>query len=303
VFSILLILPAAAAARTDSPSARSLALGDAVRAIGMGADSLYFNPGTLAQINQYSVNFGYGYAHWSQWHQASASFVDSQTNKWISGGIGYNFGYATNADKAQTHDIRIALGSKYANDKIFFGFGLTMRAMNVSADSEDSHWYLDMDFGAALGIMKVFYIGVVGQNLIQNAAKSGNVATVSPGTGRTTWNLSPRKLGVGIGVSYSIFNIGLDCDVDFSSIEGKATPSLMAGFEVIAKQVVAIRAGVNWDRVGHFDVDSRDMVPEMRLSLGVGYVSKAVGVDVSYAHDVWDKSGFYLQTTIRVFLP
>ena len=69
------------------------------------------------------------------------------------------------------------------------------------------------------------------------------------------------------------------------------------------KNVVSLRGGVAWDRVGHFVPDDDKFKDEVRLSLGVGYVSKAVAVDVGYAHDVLDKHGFYLQTTVRVFLP
>ena len=298
----VLVAPAASFARTDSPTARSLALGDAVRAIGMGTDGLYFNPGTIAQLTQYSVNFGYGYANWSQWHQAQVSFVDSQTNPWVMGGFGYSFGYANEAGDTMTHDIRSNIGFRYASDKLVFGLGLTMRTMNVSSDAytAKSDWYWDMDIGAVLGIMKVFYIGIVGQNLVQNAAQGSNAAQVeirnTTGYGRRTWYLAPRKLGVGIGISYSIFNMGIDCDVDFTSL-GEATPSLMGGMEFVVANAVALRAGANWDRVGH------EGNQEMRVSAGIGYVSKAVAVDVSYAHDVWDASGFYLQSTIRVFLP
>ncbi len=305
LLAAFMLLPGPASARTDGSTARALAMGDAVRAVGMGADGLFFNPASIPQINQYSVNMGYAYSHWTQWHQASASFVDSTTNKWVSGGLSYTFGYADLGDDTMTHDIRSALATKYANDKIFFGAGLTMRVMNLRSDVTDSTWYTDMDIGLVLGIMNVFYIGVTGQNLIQNLAQDKNLAEVeiknTTGFGRRTWTLAPRKLGVGIGFSYSIVNFGLDCDIDFSTF-GTATPSLMGGLEVIAGNVVAIRAGFNWDRVGHFGTDGK-AVEEMRVSLGIGYVSKIVAVDVGYAHDVWDAGGFYLQTTVRVFLP
>lgn len=301
----LSVVPFTAVARTDGSTARSLSMGDAVRAVGMGADGLFFNPATIPQINQYSVNMGYAYSHWTQWHQASASFVDSTTNKWVSGGLSYVFGYADEGDDTMTHDIRSALSTKWANEIIFIGAGLTMRVMNVRSDVTDSSWYADMDLGLLLGIMNIFYVGVTGQNLIQNAAQSGNLANVeiknSTGFGRRTWALAPRKLGVGIGISHSIVNFGLDCDVDFSTF-GVATPSLMGGLEVMVQNVVALRAGFNWDRVGHTGNDGVQ-VDEMRVSLGIGYVSKIVAVDVGYAHDVWDADGFYLQTTIRVFLP
>lgn len=303
--AVFLLAPGAVMARTDGSTARALGMGDAVRAVGMGADGLFFNPASIPQINQYSVNMGYAYSHWTQWHQASASFVDSTTNKWVSGGLSYTFGYADEADDTMTHDIRSALATKFSNDKIFFGAGLTMRVVNLRSDVTDSTWYVDMDVGLVLGIMNVFYVGVTGQNLIQNLAQEKNLAEVeiknTTGFGRRTWNLAPRKLGVGIGFSYSIVNFGLDCDVDFTTL-GVATPSLMGGIEVIAGNVVAIRAGFNWDRVGHFGTDGKAN-EEMRVSIGLGYVSKMVAVDVGYAHDVWDAGGFYLQTTVRVFLP
>ena len=134
VFISLVLAPAAALCRTDSPSARSLAMGDAVTAIGMGTDGLFVNPGAIGQVTQYSVNIGYGYANINQWHQASASFVDSQTNKWLTGGLAYTFGYADKAGDTMTHDIRVALGTKYATDKVFIGFGVGMRIMNLSSD-------------------------------------------------------------------------------------------------------------------------------------------------------------------------
>ncbi|HNU69374.1 MAG TPA: hypothetical protein PKG82_09500 [Myxococcota bacterium] len=309
VFISLVLAPAAALCRTDSPSARSLAMGDAVTAIGMGTDGLFVNPGAIGQVTQYSVNIGYGYANINQWHQASASFVDSQTNKWLTGGLAYTFGYADKAGDTMTHDIRVALGTKYATDKVFIGFGVGMRIMNLSSGRSKSTWYVDTDIGALLGIMKVFSIGITGKNLVQDAAQpKKNLAQVELDKPRQYWNLAPRKLAVGVGFSYSIFNMGIDCDVDFTTdTDGRGgsdtTPSLLAGMEFMIKNVVSLRGGVAWDRVGHFVPDDDKFKDEVRLSLGVGYVSKAVAVDVGYAHDVLDKHGFYLQTTVRVFLP
>ena len=67
--------------------------------------------------------------------------------------------------------------------------------------------------------------------------------------------------------------------------------------ELTLAQAIAVRAGFAWDRVGTIVRDQK------RISAGLGYVSKWVGVDVGYAHDVTRAENWVIESSIRVFLP
>jgi hypothetical protein len=286
-----------AGARENGAPARALGMGDAVRALGMGTSGLYFNPAGMAQVMSYAIDIGYGYKAWTAGHNAHLSFVDSKTNPDVAGGAAYTYSYSkTNGIKTQTHDLRFAVGSQLRRGNIQFCYGGGFRYMKVAQDAvgssfDFSKWAPTMDLGVLLGINDLLYIGVAAQNIISMPTAKGPRA-------QDRFRFAPRSVGVGVGFAYSVLHLGVDMDVDLESKgKNKATISPMAGLEVTLAQTIALRVGYTWDRVGNL------YHTQHRISAGLGYISKYVGVDVGYGHDVTHASDWLIESSIRVFLP
>lgn len=281
-------------ARENGAPARALGMGDAVRALGMGTSGLYFNPAAMSQSMSYAIDLGYGYKAWTTGHNGHLSFVDSKTNPDVAGGAGYTYSHSfANGITTQTHDLRFAVSSQYRTKNIHLCYGGGFRYMNVHQDSKTSaynqnNWSPTMDLGVLLGFNDMFYIGVASQNIIKLQKLKG--PTPQP--------IAPRSVGFGVGIVYSIVHFGVDVDLDLESLgDNTATASPLIGLELTLAEMIALRAGFVWDRVGTIDHT------QMRISAGLGYVSKYVGVDVGYAHDVTHIAEWMIESSIRVFLP
>jgi len=225
----------------------------------------------------------------------------------VAGGSGYTYTYAKKNDiKTQIHDIRFAASSQYRTGSFLLCYGAGLRTFQLKQDGPTGipslgDWMWDMDIGVLLGVSDLFYIGVSAMNVI---GKSRTDRSLRISKQSTATNLfAPRTFATSIGFSYSILNVGLGMDIDLQSKgENKATINgPLVGVELTLAQMIALRAGFAWDRVGTGVL--RDGHEQMRVSAGLGYVSKYVGVDVGYAHDVTHSSDWLIESSIRVFLP
>jgi hypothetical protein len=284
-------------ARENGAPARALGMADAVRAMSMGTSGLYFNPAGMAQVMSYAIDVGYGYKAWVAGHNIHLSFVDSKTNPDVAGGAGYTYSYANkNGIKTQTHDLRFAIGSQFRRGSIQFCYGGGFRYMKVQQDATGnnydlSKWAPTMDLGVLLGFNDLFYIGIASQNIISMPTAKGPKP-------QDRYRFAPRSVGVGVGLSYSVLHLGVDMDIDLESKgKNKATISPMVGLEITLAQTIAIRAGYIFDRVGNL------YHTQHRISAGLGYVSKYVGIDLGYSHDVTHVTDWMIESSIRVFLP
>ena len=272
----LVLATATASARDFGASARSLGVGDATQALGMGTAGLYFNPAAICQITQYAIDAGYGFDDSSATHNLHTAVSDSQTNSDFAGGAAYTF-FKSNrdGDSYTGHDIRTSLAGKYSTGDFSIGFGATFRYLHVTGDNVSIN-YPTLDAGILVGIKDTFFVGVAGQNLIKIA------------------RFAPRQMGIGAGFVWNPVNIGASVVIDFES-KDKVMVSPAGGVEFIAGGVVAIRAGFIWDRALVED--------QKRVTAGLGYISQYVGVDVGYGHDVTNKDNWLLEASIRAFLP
>ena len=263
-----------ASARDFGASARSLGVGDATQALGMGTAGLYFNPAAMSQITQYAIDAGYGFDDETATHNLHAAVTDSQTNSDFAGGASYTFFKSSrDGDAYEGHDIRAALSGKYGTGDFSIGFGATFRYLHVTGDNVSIN-YPTLDAGVLVGIKETFFIGVAGQNLIKIA------------------RFAPRQLGLGLGFVWNPVNVGATVVLDFES-KDKTMASPGGGVEFIAGGVVALRAGFLWDRA----------VDQKRVTGGLGYISQFIAVDIGYGHDVTNKDNWMLEASVRAFLP
>jgi hypothetical protein len=255
---------------------RAVAMGGAMQAIGLGTAGLYFNPATLAQGIRYAVDSGYSYVNPSRTHDFHVCVSDSQTNREVAGGFGYTY-FRSEKDKSdivQGHDFRAALAAFLPLGDVDLAFGAGFRYLKVKGGSAPIS-APTLDAGILVSVNQSFHLGASGSNIIAVSKFH-----------------APRKLGVGAGYTHEMFDVGADATIDFDSLD-RTVVSPGAGIEFIAGGMLAIRAGFQWDRVA----DAR------RLGGGLAYVSKIVGVDVGYAHDLRRKDGWQLASSVRVFLP
>ena len=275
VVGMLALLPALAMARDAGTSTRAFGMGDAVHALGMGLAGLYFNPATLVQQPMYEVNAGYGYQQLGGIHNVHASILDSQTNTRLAGAFGYTYGWSRKGGSdLNSHDIRAALASFVGEGDWRMAFGGGFRYVKVS-DTGLSMSGPTMDAGILLAMQQMLFFGVSGQNLIAVSGKR-----------------VPRLLGIGVGTAYTFFRVGVDTVIDFETRD-EATASPALGVEFVIQEMVAVRSGFTWDRV----------LGQKRLTGGIGYISKVVGLDVGYAHDLTHLSNWQLEASLRFFIP
>ncbi|MBP7126058.1 hypothetical protein KBD49_06810 [Myxococcota bacterium] len=297
VLAILLAAALPARAREDGAPARALGMSDAVRSLGFGTAGLYFNPAAMSQVMSYSIDIGYGWRSWGGAHNAHLSFVDSKTNPDVAGGAGYTYAHRRKGDfTTQTHDLRFGVSSVVRGKGILFCYGGGFRYMKVERNGpgttyDMNKWAPTLDLGVLLGVNDLIFIGISAQNILKMP-----VAKAPQAQDRIFFG--PRTVGIGVGLQYSILHWGVDVDIDLQSKgDNKATVSPMTGLEVVLAQTIALRVGFHWDRVSNLAHD------QYRISGGLGYISRYVGVDVGYSHDVKHASDYVVESSIRVFLP
>jgi hypothetical protein len=259
-------------------------MGDAVYAVGFGTAGLYFNPATMGQIGQYAMDLGYGYCAKENAHDFHISVVDAQTNQRVAGGLSYTMTKSPQEGRRfMLHDVRVGTAVRIGDPaKVRFIFGSTFRYLKVSGDHVPGEIEpvstAVFDSGFVMDVRNFFHLGIVGQNLLSRS----NVH-------------APKLLGTGIGFSAHRFDMGVSVLMNFST-RHYTTASPAIGFEYLVADSVPIRAGFIWDR-------RRKDEELLRATVGLGYVSRFIGFDCSFSHDVRNKNEYIIQGSIRVFLP
>jgi len=259
-------------------------MADAVFAVGLGTAGLYFNPATMGQIAQYAIDGGYGYYSNANAHDFHISLVDSQTNRWVAGGLSYTMTKSPKEGRRfQLHDVRVGTAVWIGDPaKVRFIFGSTFRYLKVSGDHVSGEVepvsMAAFDSGFVIDVHNFFHVGVAGQNLLSRSDVH-----------------APKLLGTGIGFSAPRFDMGVSVLMNFST-RNHTTASPAIGLEYLVVDSVPIRAGFIWDRTRK----DKDL---LRATVGLGYVSRLFGFDCSFSHDVRNKNEYIIQGSIRVFLP
>jgi hypothetical protein len=282
--AVALLAGGPASARDAGTPPRALAVGDAVTAVGQGTSGLYFNPATIAQLRQYAIDAGYGYSNFDDVHNIHTAVVDSQTNEYVSLGAAYTWSHSGRDNASfQAHDVRTAIAAGFGTGSVRLAAGGTFRYLHIDGDGI-SVSACTADLGALVSVGQTFHLGVAGLNLVDWRARYRSGAMVAP-----------RQLAAGAGITWNGLNLEGNATIDFDS-RGYTVASPGGGIEYVIMNTVALRAGFVWDR----SIPNKE---QRRVSGGLGYISRYVGVDVGYSHDVSDVSNWLLQASIRGFLP
>lgn len=245
--------------------ARNYAMGGAYRALGLGAESVYGNPASLALYKRYqvelsgaldtSVPFGFG----------TLSVVDSATSD-VAGGVSYHF---------------VSLGR---------GEGRTVAHLST--------------LSFALPLSGAVHLGVSGHHALFAGASEGNVLTGDAGllirpTPSLTVSFSghnlidtqreqlPRYFVLSSGLVAGLLSIAADVQ---SELGNALNPSYAAGIEYIVGQATPLRAGYTYDsrRGTHL------------VSAGLGLLTEGGGIDLAYRHELGGAQSRLFALTLKV---
>lgn len=273
----------------EIPSARALAMGGALNALGVSTTALYLNPANMALARVYHIESLAAFSPEAKRQTYGLAIVDSVLNTGrVAGGVG---GTWSVMDPSGTHrswtDLRAALALPLGDH---FAIGATGRWLRVDQNvgaGPFGHSFasdgttdgpllnaLTFDAGATATIGDALRIGVAGHNL------------TNPGTA-----LAPTVGAVGIGYGTHEVSVEADGLLDFTTY-GSVRGRLMAGAELFLADRYALRAGWRYD--GGTRVHA--------ASLGFGYIDPRWSVELAVRHDsISDHASTFGVLSLRYF--
>jgi hypothetical protein len=269
VLALLTAAPSAwaeAISLSELESARSLGMGGAFRATGLGADSVLGNPAAMTMLKAYQLELQGDYDFPSKQGFGGLALRDSQTSE-VAAGVVYDF---------------VGLGN-----------GPTRSFANLGT------------VGLALPLAEFLSIGAAGKYLFQWGAHHANAGTfdagalVKPGGGLaigiSAHNLIDTRhseLGRYFAGSIAFLapSFSIAADVRSTLKKADSAPVLNVGGEYFIGQVVYIRAGYEHDF----------LLVHNYLSGGAGVFFQGGGFDVTYRHEFAGDNSRLLAATIRL---
>jgi len=272
------LLPPLAYSYGDNETARSLAMGGALRALGNGTTAVFLNPANMPLTRLYHIEASGQFTPEATRALGTASAVDSiSSSTRVAGGASFTAGVIDpkGLDRVYT-DARSAVAYPFGDR---FSLGATVRYLRMIQDgfgvldnattrtySPVSGGLVDdagkrkpfvdaftFDVGATVRIGESLHIGLVGQNLTH------------PGH-----SLLPTTVGGGIGYGTKDFSLEVDGIADFDSWSA-TTARIMAGGEYLVANKYPLRLGYRYDQGA--GVHS--------ISGGLGYVSTEMSAELA----------------------
>jgi opacity protein-like surface antigen len=264
---------------SELETARTAAMGGALRAFSNSLEALQDNPANLAATRVYHMG---GIAQfWSKANRQSygASIVDSVVSRsHLAGGVSANWLFQ-DPDGVNRRGLDVRFG---------LGFPLSDRVL-VGASGR----YLDLSeagFPRGLGLLppSVASSGLRRESMVKDitvdagitirAGDNIGVSLVGNNITQPGHSLLPFCLGGGIGYGSSLVTIEADVVGDFTTYDQTKLRG-MGGFEYLAAGQYPLRLGYRYD----------DGQKSHALSGGVGYVSKEFSFDVSLRRILGDQ--------------
>ncbi|RKI08067.1 hypothetical protein D7Y15_26785 [Corallococcus sp. AB030] len=252
-------------------SARSLGMGGAYRATGMGADALLGNPAAMALYPAYRIEGTGAYDPRNKEGFLGISLADSSSGRlalgvdyhWLSLGRG---GGRTSANLS-TLGAALPLGQSLL-------IGLSGHYLRLNGQSRFAN-SITMDAGILVRLSEQLSLGVSGHNLID----TDNV--------ELTRYFSAHAAYVGQAVV-----VAFDMRGDFETRDSTVL-TYNTGAEYIFDQTIPLRAGYTYDGFQKIS----------RVTVGAGFLSPGGGgLDLAYEHDLGGLNGRVLSLTLRLLV-
>ncbi len=299
--AVVLVLPQRSTAQSALPAplvtneaenetARSAAMGGALRAWGWGTTAVFQNPANLASRPAYHIEGVVQLTPEAARQAYGAVIMDSITNK-LAGGVSVvgSFVDPDGLDRT-TLDVRVALAYPITERFIMGVGGRYIRATQLGTgplgdskvsgglvDGEGRHPLLataTFDAGLTIKATEGLAISVVGQNL--TFLNNG---------------ILPTTVGGGIGYSASGFTAEVDGLADLNSW-GKPTARVMAGGEYLIAGSFPIRVGYRYDQ----GADNHS------VSAGFGYITREFSIEASVRRAVEEQGPTTVVIGLAYFL-
>jgi hypothetical protein len=255
---LLVLVPTLARAQyepglRDVMHARSLAMGEAVHGVGLGADTVDGNPAMMSVFRRYQIELSGTWDPGNKFADGSLAICDSQTNP-MAAGVSYQVVSLGQGETRRTaHLNTLALGFPLLEN---LHVGVAGRYLLMSGAATANA--LTLDAGLALKLTDGLTVGATGHNLIDVRHPE----------------LS-RYYVFSAGYVSGLFSLGADVRADLGSPTG-AKPYYSGGLEYAFGGTVPVRVGYAYDTGArsHF------------LSGGLGLFTEGGGVDLSYRHEL-----------------
>jgi hypothetical protein len=273
----------------EMATARSLAMGGALNALGVSTVALSLNPANMPMARVYHIEALAAFSPEAKRQTYGLAVVDSVLNtSRLAGGLE---GTWSEFDPDATHrtwtDLRAGLGLPFGDHLAIGATGRWLRVEQATGSGPFGHSLasdgtaggplfngLTFDIGATAAIGDALRIGLVGHNLT-------NPATA----------LAPTTGAAGVGYGTQSFAIELDGMLDFTTYE-RTQGRVMLGGELFVADHYALRAG--W----RYDTGTQVHAP----SLGFGYVDPRFGIEAGIRHDlVADHASTFAILSLRYF--
>lgn len=245
--------------------ARSMGMGGAFRAFGLGLETVTGNPAAMALYQHYNLELSGAWDITQQTAWASAGVMDS-TNR-LSAGVAYHLvSFGAFGDRTLAHLNTIALAAPVLENTVFIGASVhylfssgTLQANAVTGDA-----------GVIVRLFEVFTLGLSANNLIDT--RHPDLATYFTAE-----------------AAFSNGTLSVLADARGQLQEG-AGPLLgfNAGAELVFVEGIPLRAGWALDESGH-----------TFASGGLGWMFEGGGIDVAYRHEL-NGIGRALAVTIKI---
>lgn len=253
----------------ENETARSAALGGAMRAWGSGTAAMFLNPANLAEVPAYHIE-GVAQLTPEAARQAyGAVIMDSITNK-LAGGVAVvgSFVDPDGLDRT-TLDVRVGL-SYPISDRFLLGVaGRYVRATQLGAGplgaSKFSGGLVDGE-----GRFPFVATGTFDAGLTIKLTQSLALSVLGTGLTYPNNGVLPTTVGGGIGYSGSGFTLEADGVADLTTW-GQPTARAMAGAEYVVADRFPIRLGYRYDQGAD----------QHSVSGGLGYVTREFSVEAS----------------------
>lgn len=256
-------------ARGELESARSSAMGGALRALGNSLDGLYSNPANMAATRVYHIG---GVAQiWPQAGRQSygGAAVDSILNpQRIAGGLAVT---STDLDpnglNRSAWDFRLGLALPFS-EQVFFG--ATVKHLDVTQDGHPSDALAPSRAAGGLPKESILRQTSLDAGLTVRPIPELALAVVGVNITNPKTALMPTLIGGGIGFGNADFSIEGDVNFDFTTYD-KTKLQIGAGGEFLLMGQVPLRGGYVYDQA----------FSRQAVSMGAGYLANEFAVDAT----------------------
>jgi hypothetical protein len=250
----------------ENETARTAAMGGALRALGSGTAGMFLNPASIALTHVYHVEGILQTTPEVGRLMAGGVVIDSIMNRYgLAGGVAVLGGFLDpDGTDWTTLDLRFALAYPIS-DKLYIGVAPRYASLTQGSelapptgggagDQSTLHLHaFTLDAGITVKATDAFALSIVGQNAVS-----------------THRGILPTMIGGGVAYGTRDFTIEVDGIADLNSYSS-VKARLMAGGEVLIADHFPIRLGYRFDQGAELHA----------LSAGLGYVGKEFAVEAS----------------------